>query len=155
LMTSAVSAMNAAVWQLYISIPLTCPYWTSNLQRDDIHGYHRIDALWSAPGETLAVPLHRFTMASLAVGARPWAHLVLNGRTLDGQTPMAIEHIAAGSHRISAMRPGFRVVGAWQLTDAGREPLTRMSDEDGRPQFRLDLVADQDARIEFELTEEQ
>lgn len=121
-------------------------------RRDDIHGYHRIEGLRAAPGETLQVAPHRFDLASLAVRARPWARLKLNGRLLDGETPHAIEHIAAGQHRITAVRQGFRVTGAYMRTAEGRQPLPQLADEDGQPMYRLDLVRGQAARVEFELS---
>ena len=121
-------------------------------RRDDIFGYHRLENLQAAAGETVQVPPHRFELASLAIRATPWARLVLDGRLLDGETPLALEHVAAGRHRITAVRPGFRVVGAWLRTEGGREPLARLSDEDGQPVFRLDLARGQAARLEFELS---
>ncbi|MDY0108335.1 MAG: serine/threonine-protein kinase [Candidatus Krumholzibacteria bacterium] len=123
-------------------------------RRDDIFGYHRIEGVQAAPGETLQVRPHRFDVASLAVRATPWAHLVLNGRQLEGETPMAFEHIAAGQHRVAVVRSGFRVVGAWLRTDDGRQPLPRLADLDGQPVFRLDLSRGQAARLEFELSPE-
>jgi predicted Ser/Thr protein kinase len=121
-------------------------------RRDDIHGYHRIENLRVAAGETLQVAPHRFDLASLGVRATPWARLKLNGRVLDGETPLAIEHIAAGQHRISVVRSGFRVTGAYVRTADGRQPLTRLADEDGQPTYRLNLVSGQAARVEFELS---
>jgi serine/threonine protein kinase len=123
-------------------------------RRDDIHGYHRIENLQAAAGETLQAPPHRFDLASLAVRASPWARVMINGRLLDGETPLAIEHIAAGQHRVTAVRPGFRVAGAWLRTDSGRQALPRLADENGQPMFRLDLVRGQAARLEFELSPE-
>jgi serine/threonine protein kinase len=123
-------------------------------RRDDLYGYHRIENVQVAAGETLQVAPHRFDLASLAVRATPWARLVLNGRQLAGETPLALEHVAAGQHRITAVRPGFKVAGAWLRTDTGRQPLARLPDQDGRPLYRLDLARGQAARVEFELTNE-
>jgi serine/threonine protein kinase len=120
----------------------------------DIFGYHRIENLTVAPGETLRVTPHRFQLASLSIGARPWARIELDGQPLDGETPLALQHVAAGRHRISAVREGFEVTGAWLRTDSGRQPLARVNDDRGHPVFHLDLERGQTASILFELSPE-
>ena len=124
------------------------------LRHPEIFGYHRLDGLNVAPGETLQVPPHRFRITSLSVGARPWGRVVLDGRTLAGETPLKLDLVAAGEHRISVVRDGFRATGAWLRTDTGRQPLERLADANGRPVYRLDLDPDRAASILFELSPE-
>ena len=122
------------------------------LRHPEIFGFHRFDDLEVAPGETLQVPPHRFRITSLSVGSRPWGRVVLDGRTLDGETPLKLDLVAAGEHRISVVRDGFRATGAWLRTDTGRQPLERLADANGLPVYRLDLEPDRAASILFELS---
>ncbi len=127
---------------------------TVELRRDDLFGSHRFENLQVAAGETLQVSPYRFDMVGLQVASTPTARLLLNGRQLDGFTPLELPHVAVGSHRITAVRPQHRVTGAWLVTREGRMSLTRLADEDGRPVYRLDLRPGQPAKVEFELSPE-
>ena len=114
--------------------------------------YGRIDLpdVEVAAGDTLALGRQAFAFGSLAVAATPAADIYIDGVRVGQQTPFRLDPMAAGEHRVSVAKPGFKIVRAELLTDAGSRELSAVG-SGSPPQYAIRLREGEKLRLKFTL----
>jgi hypothetical protein len=104
-----------------------------------------------AAGDTVSLGRQIFTFASLAVAATPAADLYVDGVRVGQQTPARVDPIAAGDHRISVSKSGFKIIRAEILFDGGSREIPASGSMGGLPAYPINLRENEKLRVKFTL----
>jgi len=115
------------------------------------YGHIDLPEVQVAAGDTVSLGRQTFTFASLAVAATPAADLYIDGVRVGQQTPARLDPIAAGDHRISVSKAGFKIIRAEILFDGGSREIPASGSMGGLPAYPINLREGEKLRVKFTL----
>ena len=107
-------------------------------------------------GDTLDLGRHVFAVGSLVVATSVPGDfsLTVDGEDLSGPSPLKADRVLAGRRVLVFRRDGFVVDKAWLYAAGGREELQPVDTADGTTGYRIDLPADQEVRVRFDIRQD-
>jgi serine/threonine protein kinase len=112
-----------------------------------------LDGVRVSANDTLDLGRKVFNYGSLTVSSNMAVHVVVDGTTLDGQTPLRLEKVGTGDHLISVYREGLFVRQAQLVNSNGDviRTLSPMNTSDPRPRYRVKVVNGEQTVVRFEM----
>jgi serine/threonine protein kinase len=104
-------------------------------------------------GDTLDLGQQRLQFGGVTVAASvPGAvQLVIEGKELDGDSPLTAERVLTGRRYLAVNKAGFVVEKAWLFAASGKQELVAQTSGRRAGQYEVNIVEGQTLRVKFDL----
>lgn len=103
-------------------------------------------------GDTISLGRQFFDVGSLRVAANYPCRLTVDGSSVEGQTPLALERVLVGERILTAEKNNFVVDKLWRVEAGGQRVEIRPIDANASPRrYRVDIESGNELRIKFDL----
>ncbi len=103
-------------------------------------------------GDTVSLGRAVFQVGSLRVAANVPCALQVDGRAVEGQTPIPIDRILVGQRELSAIKDGFVVDKLWRVEAGGARVEVKPVDANASPRrYRVEIKRGETVRVKFDM----